>query len=109
MEPAALHGLPPGKDSAQGPHRGGFGGSFLSFEQDAPDSRVYDIENQGPLHLFLTYDIDEWELFDLQEDPRQLHNLYGKPGTEALTDSLRKELVRLQLLYDDPIREKNGF
>ena len=54
-------------------------------------------------------DIDEWELFDLQEDPRQLHNLYGKPGTEALTDSLRKELVRLQLLYDDPIRERNGF
>lgn len=54
-------------------------------------------------------DIDEWELFDLQEDPQQLHNLYGQPGTEAVTDSLRKELVRLQLLYDDPIRAQNGF
>ena len=54
-------------------------------------------------------DIDEWELFDLQKDPRQLHNLYGQPGMEAVTDSLRKELVRLQLLYDDPIRVQNGF
>ena len=54
-------------------------------------------------------DIDEWELFDLQEDPQQLHNLYGQPGTESVTDSLRKELVRLQLLYDDPIRAQNGF
>ena len=54
-------------------------------------------------------DIDEWELFDLQEDPQQLHNLYGQPGTEAVTESLRKELVRLQLLYDDPIRAQNGF
>ena len=54
-------------------------------------------------------DIDEWELFDLQEDPQQLHNLYGQPGMETVTDSLRKELVRLQVLYDDPIRAQNGF
>ncbi len=49
-------------------------------------------------------DIDEWELFDLQEDPMQLHNLYGEPGREALTEELKKELERLQILYDDPIR-----
>ncbi len=34
-----------------------------------------------------------------------MHNLYGVPGTESLTDSLRTELLRLQILYDDPIRE----
>ena len=54
-------------------------------------------------------DIDEWELFDLQEDPAQLHNIYGQPGTEAVTGELRTELVRLQTLYDDPIAELNGF
>ncbi|MBR5018647.1 MAG: sulfatase [Bacteroidales bacterium] len=54
-------------------------------------------------------DIDEWELFDLKKDPQQLHNLYGQPGTERITARLRKELVRLQELYEDPIIERNGF
>ena len=28
---------------------------------------------------------DQWELFDLVNDPQELHNLYGQPGQEALT------------------------
>lgn len=50
-------------------------------------------------------DINCWELYDLLEDPSEMHNLYGVPGSESLTDSLRTELLRLQILYDDPIRE----
>ena len=52
-------------------------------------------------------DIDEWELFDLKKDPLQLRNIYGEPGTGKLTASLRRELERLQALYDDPVSEKN--
>lgn len=48
-------------------------------------------------------DIDEWELFDLRKDPKQLHNLYGQPGTRQIEKRLRKELNRLQTLYEDPI------
>jgi len=39
---------------------------------------------------------DQWELFDLVNDPHELHNLYGKPGQEALTASLKGELARLK-------------
>src|SRR5262249_2732601 len=28
---------------------------------------------------------DQWELFDLANDPHELHNLYDEPGLEALT------------------------
>jgi len=49
-------------------------------------------------------DIDEWELFDLKNDPEEMHNIYGQPGTERVTRKLMKELERLQLEYDDPIR-----
>lgn len=51
-------------------------------------------------------DIDEWELFDLKKDPEEMHNIYGKPGTEKITAQLKKELLRLQVQYDDPIRFK---
>jgi len=39
---------------------------------------------------------DQWELFDLVNDPYELHNLYGQPGEEALTATLKAELARLK-------------
>lgn len=48
-------------------------------------------------------DIDVWEMYDLQEDPTEMNNIYGKPGTEALEKKLKAELKRLQVQYDDPV------
>jgi len=39
---------------------------------------------------------DQWELFDLVNDPYEVHNLYGQPGQEALTATLKAELARLK-------------
>lgn len=45
---------------------------------------------------------DQWELFDLVNDPQEMHNLYGQPGFDALTVRLKAELQRLkQALNDD--------
>jgi arylsulfatase A-like enzyme len=45
---------------------------------------------------------DQWELFDLVNDPHELHNLYGEPGLEALTAKLKQELADLKRnLRDD--------
>ena len=50
---------------------------------------------------------DQWELFDLASDPHELRNLYGQPGTEGLTASLKEELSRLrrELKDDDQFAE----
>lgn len=44
---------------------------------------------------------NEWELYDLKEDPDELTNLYGKPGQEELTAKLKRELQALQGHYED--------
>jgi arylsulfatase A-like enzyme len=44
---------------------------------------------------------DQWELFDLVNDPNELHNLYGEHGQEALTATLKAELVRLKRAVRD--------
>ena len=42
-----------------------------------------------------------WELFDLENDPQELNNIYGTPGTEQITDSLKSLLKELQLQYGE--------
>lgn len=39
---------------------------------------------------------DQWELFDLVNDPHELHNLFGEAGQDTLTAALKEELVRLK-------------
>ena len=39
--------------------------------------------------LVYYYQNDEWELFDLQTDPADQVNLYGKPGYEDITNDLQ--------------------
>lgn len=47
------------------------------------------------------YERGEWELYDLAEDPNEMHNLYGKAGMEALTRKLKERLEELQDNYGD--------
>jgi arylsulfatase A-like enzyme len=42
-----------------------------------------------------------WELFDLDADPNELNNIYGQPGTEAITAELLAELNKLQTKFKD--------
>ena len=41
--------------------------------------------------------------FMICNDPMEMHNIYNEPGNEALIDSLKTELNKLQEQYDDPI------
>ncbi|ASV75567.1 Choline-sulfatase [Thermogutta terrifontis] len=58
--------------------------------------------------LIYFYEIDEWELYDLQKDPHELHNVYGDPQYADVVRELKAELTRLKTFYkdDDTIRGK---
>lgn len=48
----------------------------------------------------------EWELFDLEQDPCEMRNVYGEPGYEAVVSELKAELHRLQAeVLDTPVEE----
>jgi len=44
---------------------------------------------------------DQWELFDLVHDPSEMNNLYGQPGHDELTKTLKAELARLKAAVKD--------
>ena len=43
----------------------------------------------------------QWELFDLVNDPAELHNLYGQSGQEKITVELKAELLRVKRALGD--------
>ncbi len=45
--------------------------------------------------------LDEWELFDLKKDPRELNNVYGQPAYAKVQKELLAELARLRVELDD--------
>ena len=51
---------------------------------------------------------DYWELFDLQADPDERHNLYGDPRHGATITALKEELGRLRQEYRDGDRAVAG-
>ena len=45
--------------------------------------------------------IEAWELFDLQNDPNELNNIFGKKGLEKITIDLTNQLKGLIKKYED--------
>ena len=80
---------------------------YYEYPAEHSVCRHYGVRTKRYSLMHFYNDIDTWELYDLKRDPQQLHNIYGQPGTERITKKLRKELLKLQLQYDDPIRAKN--
>ena len=75
---------------------------YYEYPAEHSVKRHYGVRSSDGWKLIHFYnDINEWELFNLNEDPNELHNIYGKPGTEKQTKRLMKELIRLQKQYDD--------
>jgi len=52
--------------------------------------------------------INQWELFDLQADPRELKNVYADPAYAATVQTLKAEMNRLkkELKDDDQFADK---
>lgn len=42
-----------------------------------------------------------WELYDLQEDPNELQNVYQDPNYRAIADRLKVQLLKLKTQYGD--------
>lgn len=79
---------------------------FYEYPAEHAVKRHYGVRDDRYKLIHFYNDIDTWELYDLQEDPHEMNNLYGKPGMEEVTKRMMKKLKDNQEKYDDPIREQ---
>ncbi|HKO82802.1 MAG TPA: sulfatase [Chitinophagaceae bacterium] len=52
--------------------------------------------------LIYFYTVNEWELYDLLKDPSEQKNIIHSPAYQTTVEVLKKELINLRRLYDDP-------
>ena len=76
---------------------------YPGFENVRP-CRGMRTERYKLIHFFI--EPQEFELYDLESDPDEMNNLYGKPGYEKLTAQLKDRLAQLRLETNDTYQYK---
>ena len=51
------------------------------------------------IHFY--YDVDEWEMYDLEKDPSELNNVYQDPAYAEVKEELHLKLAELRKKYGD--------
>jgi arylsulfatase A-like enzyme len=63
--------------------------------------RHYGIRTNRYKLIHYYFDIDEWELFDLHQDPNEMNNLYNNPEYEDILSDLKHKLIKIREKYKD--------
>ncbi len=51
------------------------------------------------IHFY--YDVDEWELYDLEKDPYEMRNVYNNPAYVEVQEMMHRKLIDLRKEYGD--------
>jgi arylsulfatase A-like enzyme len=61
----------------------------------------YGIRTQKHTLAHFYYNIDVWELYDLDKDPHQINNIYDHPEYTKIVGKLKLKLKKLMIKYED--------
>lgn len=82
---------------------------FYEYPAEHMVKRHYGVRTERYKLIHFYNDIDEWELYDLQNDPAEMNNLYGETGYESVVEDLERQLLELQEQYNDPVRFSSEY
>ncbi len=63
--------------------------------------RHYGVRTERFKLIHFYYDIDEWELYDLDKDPSEMNNVYNHKDYKEIQQNLHKKLSELRTQYGD--------
>ncbi|TKG90430.1 DUF4976 domain-containing protein [Puteibacter caeruleilacunae] len=63
--------------------------------------RHYGIRTDRYKLIHFYNDIDQWEFYDLEEDPTEMNNLINSTKHQNIITTLKEQLHKLQIKYDD--------
>ncbi|WP_434800425.1 sulfatase family protein [Bacteroides fragilis] len=77
---------------------------FYEYPAEHMVKRHYGVRTERYKLIHFYNDINWWELYDMQADPTEMHNLYGQKEYEPVVKELKEQMLQLQEQYNDPVR-----
>jgi len=71
--------------------------------------RHYGIRTDRYKLIHFYYDVDEWELYDLEQDPKEMKNVYDDPAYKSIRENMHKKLSELRTKYGDSDENDQKF
>ncbi len=71
--------------------------------------RHYGVATERYKLMHFYYDIDEWEMYDLETDPSEMKNIYDDPSYSEVREMLHKKLEELRKFYGDSDEMNDKF
>ncbi len=75
--------------------------SYYEFPGEHHVKRHYGIRTNRYKLIHFYYDMDEWELFDLEKDPSEMNNVYQDPSYNSVKKEMHKKLTEIRIKYKD--------
>jgi arylsulfatase A-like enzyme len=74
---------------------------YYEFPNEHMVKKHYGIRTDRYKLIHFYDDIDVWELYDLEKDPNEMNNIFGKPEYAEVQKNMGIRLTELQKEYDD--------
>ena len=71
--------------------------------------RHYGVANERYKLIHFYYDIDEWELYDLEKDPNEMNSVYDDPAYAEVQEMMHQKLNELRSYYGDSDENDQRF
>jgi len=71
--------------------------------------RHYGVANERYKLMHFYYDIDEWEMYDLETDPNEMNSVYGNPEYAEVQTEMHAKLEELREHYGDSDENDKRF
>ncbi|MDB2463086.1 sulfatase [Algibacter sp.] len=83
--------------------------TFYEFPAEHKVKRHYGVRTDRYKLIHFYYDIDKWELYDLEKDPTEMNNVYNNPEYTSVKDDMHKQLEKMRTKYgdSDALNEEN--
>lgn len=75
--------------------------TFYEYPGEHRVKRHYGVRTDRYKLIHFYYDIDQWELYDLEKDPSEMNNLYNDPSYEQVQKDMHVQLEKMRSKYGD--------